>query len=52
MKFGSLFFVFVTMPPLLYHIIVFGIHGDLEIGKVIDGLLPKLEQHKLAHSIE
>ena len=30
---------------------VSGIYDELEIGKVIDEVLPKLGQHKLAHSI-
>ena len=41
----------VTTHSLDHHGIVCGIYDELEIGKVIDELLPKLGQHKLAHSI-
>ena len=41
----------VTTRSLDHHGIVSGIYDELEIGKVIDEVLPKLGQHKLAHSI-
>ncbi|RPJ69022.1 MAG: IS1634 family transposase, partial [Alphaproteobacteria bacterium] len=43
--------MFVTTRSLDHHGIVSGIYDELEIGKVIDEVLPKLGQHKLAHSI-
>lgn len=47
----SEFIMFVTTRSLDHHGIVSGIYDELEIGKVIDEVLPKLGQHKLAHSI-
>ena len=41
----------VSTRSLDHHGIVSGIYDELEIGKVIDEVLPKLGQHKLAHSI-
>jgi transposase len=41
----------VITRSLDHHGIVCGIYDELEIGKVIDELLPKLGKHKLAHSI-
>ena len=41
----------VTTRSLDHHGIVSGTYDELEIGKVIDEVLPKLGQHKLAHSI-
>ena len=41
----------VTTRSLDHHGIVSGIYDELEIGKVIDEVLPKFGQHKLAHSI-
>ena len=41
----------VTTRSLDHHGIVSGIYDELEIGKVIDEVLPKLGQHKLPHSI-
>ncbi|MDY9925576.1 IS1634 family transposase [Methanosarcina sp.] len=43
--------MFVTTRSLDHHGIVSGIYDELEIGKVIDEVLPKFGQHKLAHSI-
>ena len=43
--------MFVTTLSLDHHGIVSGIYDELEIGKVIDEVLPKLGHHKLAHSI-
>ena len=43
--------MFFTTRSLDHHGIVSGIYDELEIGKVIDEVLPKLGQHKLAHSI-
>ena len=43
--------MFVTTHSLDHHGIVSGTYDELEIGKVIDEVLPKLGQHKLAHSI-
>jgi transposase len=43
--------MFVITRSLDHHGIVSGIYDELEIGKVIDEVLPKLGQHKLAHSI-
>jgi transposase len=45
------FNMFVTTHSLDHHGIVSGTYDELEIGKVIDEVLPKLGQHKLAHSI-
>ena len=45
------FIMFITTRSLDHHGIVSGIYDELEIGKVIDEVLPKLGQHKLAHSI-
>ena len=45
------FIMFVTTRSLDHHGIVSGIYDELEIGKVIDEVLPKFGQHKLAHSI-
>ena len=45
------FIIFFTTRSLDHHGIVSGIYDELEIGKVIDEVLPKLGQHKLAHSI-
>ena len=41
----------VTTHSLDLHGIVSGTYDDLEIGSVIDEVLPKFGQHKLAHSI-
>jgi transposase len=41
----------VTTHSLDHHGIVSGIYDELEIGSVIDEVLPKYGQHKLAHSI-
>jgi transposase len=41
----------VTTRSLDHHGIVSGTYDELEIGKVIDEVLPKVGQHKLAHSI-
>jgi len=41
----------ITTRSLDHHGIVSGIYDELEIGKVIDEVLPKFGQHKLAHSI-
>lgn len=41
----------VSTCSLDHHGIVSGTYDELEIGKVIDEVLPKLGQHKLAHSI-
>jgi hypothetical protein len=41
----------VTTRSLDHHGIVSGIYDELEIGKVIDEVLPKRGQHKLPHSI-
>jgi transposase len=41
----------VSTCSLDHHGIVSGIYDELEIRKVIDEVLPKLGQHKLAHSI-
>ena len=43
--------MFVTTRSLDHHGIVSGTYDELEIGTVIDELLPKFGQHKLAHSI-
>jgi transposase len=43
--------MFVATRSLDHHGIVSGIYDELEIGKVIDEVLPKFGQHKLAHSI-
>jgi transposase len=43
--------MFVTTRSLDHHGIVSGTYDELEIGKVIDEVLPKYGQHKLAHSI-
>jgi transposase len=43
--------MFVITRSLDHHGIVSGIYDELEIGTVIDEVLPKLGQHKLAHSI-
>jgi transposase len=43
--------MYVTTRSLDHHGIVSGIYDELEIGKVIDEVLPKFGQHKLAHSI-
>ncbi|AKB50776.1 Mobile element protein [Methanosarcina barkeri str. Wiesmoor] len=48
---SSIFIVLVTTSFLDHHGIVSGIYDGLEIGKVIDEVLPKFGQHKLAHSI-
>ncbi|MBP7700414.1 MAG: DUF4277 domain-containing protein, partial [Methanoregulaceae archaeon] len=34
-----------------HHGIVAGIYDDLEIGRIIDEVIPKQGQHKLAHSV-
>lgn len=39
------------MHSLDHHGIIFGTHDKLEIRKVIDEVLPKLEHQKLAHAI-
>jgi transposase len=41
----------VTTFSLDHHGIISGTYDELEIGSVIDEMLPKLGQHKLAHSI-
>ncbi len=41
----------VTTRSLDHHGIVSGIYDELEIGKVIDEVLPKRGQHKLPHSL-
>jgi transposase len=43
--------MFVTTRSLDHYGIVSGTNDELEIGTVIDELLPKFGQHKLAHSI-
>jgi transposase len=43
--------MFVTTRSLDHHGIVSSTYDELEIGKVIDEVLPKYGQHKLAHSI-
>jgi transposase len=43
--------MFISTRSLDHHGIVSGIYDELEIGKVIDEVLPKYGQHKLAHSI-
>lgn len=48
---ASDFIMFVTTRSLDHHGIVSGIYDELEIGKVIDEVLPKIGQHKLSHSI-
>ena len=48
---SSAFIMLVTTRSLDHHGIVSGIYDELEIGKVIDEVLPKLGQHKLSHSI-
>lgn len=48
---SSAFIMLVTTRSLDHHGIVSGIYDELEIGKVIDEMLPKLGQHKLSHSI-
>jgi len=40
----------ITTSSLDHHGIVSGIYDELEIGSVIDEVLPKVGQHKLAHS--
>lgn len=40
----------ITTNSLDHHGIVCGIYDELEIGSVIDEVLPKVGQHKLAHS--
>lgn len=45
------FIMLFTTRSLDHHGIVSGIYDELEIGKVIDEVLPKFGQHKLAHSI-
>ena len=40
------FIMFVTTHSLDHHGIVSGIYDELETGKVIDEVLPKLGQHK------
>jgi transposase len=41
----------ITTYALGHHGIVCGIYDELEIGGIIDEVLPKVGQHKLAHSI-
>ena len=41
----------VTTFSLDHHGIVSGTYDELKVGSVIDELLPKVGQHKLAHSI-
>ena len=41
----------ITTNALDHHGIVCGIFDELEIGSIIDEVLPKVGQHKLAHSI-
>ena len=45
------FTMLVTTRSLDHHGIVSGTYAELEIGSVIDEVLPKLGQHKLTHSI-
>ena len=45
------FTMLVTTRSLDHHGIVSGTYDELEIGSVIDEVLPKLGQHKLTHSI-
>ncbi len=40
----------ITSSFLDHHCIVSGIYDELEIANVIDEVLPKVGQHKLAHS--
>jgi Cdc6-like AAA superfamily ATPase len=47
----SNFLMFVTTHSLNQHGIVLGTYDKLEIRKVIDEVLPELEQNKLAHAI-
>jgi len=49
--FSLIFIVLVTTCSLDHRGIVSGIYDELEIGKVIDEVLPKFGKHKLAHSI-
>ena len=41
----------ITTNALDHHGIVCGFFDELEIGSIIDEVLPKVGQHKLAHSI-
>ena len=41
----------ITTNALDHHGIVCGVFDELEIGSIIDEALPKVGQHKLAHSI-
>jgi transposase len=43
--------MYITTNTLDNHGIVCGIFDELEIGSIIDEVLPKVGQHKLAHSI-
>ena len=45
------FTMLVTTRSLDHHGIVSGTYDELKVGSVIDELLPKVGQHKLAHSI-
>jgi len=45
------FIMHVTTFSLDHHGIVSGTYDELKVGSVIDELLPKVGQHKLAHSI-
>lgn len=46
MSYSALDFLFVTTHSLDHHGIVSGIYDELEIGKVIDEVLPKLGKIK------
>ena len=41
----------ITTNALDHHGIVCGIYDELEIGSIIDEVLPKVGRHKLTHSI-
>jgi transposase len=41
----------VSSAIVAHHGIVAGIYDDLEIGRIIDEIIPKQGQHKLAHSV-
>ncbi len=40
----------VSSAIVAHHGIVAGIYDELEIGRIIDEIIPKQGQHKLAHS--
>ncbi len=41
----------ISSAIVAHHGIVAGMYDDLGIGKIIDEIIPKQGQHKLAHSV-